>query len=300
VQTLENTPVLMHGGPFANIAHGCNSVIATKLGLKLGDYLITEAGFGADLGAEKFFNLKCRFAGLKPDLTVLVATVRALKMNGGVAKDDLGAENVDALARGLVNLEKHIENIAKFGVPVVVAVNRFPTDSEAEISLVQQRCRDLGVEAVLSEVFARGGEGGEDLARAVVEALESTRSNFQPLYSLEAALPEKIETICREVYGADGVVFTKEAEAALAVLQKMGFGSLPVCMAKTQYSLSDDPLALGRPRGFTVTVRELRLSAGAGFIVAITGSIMTMPGLPAIPAAMKMDIDEKGQIVGLF
>jgi formate--tetrahydrofolate ligase len=300
VQTLENTPVLIHGGPFANIAHGCNSVIATKLGLKLADYLITEAGFGADLGAEKFFDLKCRFAGLKPDLTVLVATVRALKMNGGVAKDDLTKEDVTALARGIANLEKHIENIAKYGVPVVVAVNRFPSDTEAEIDLVRQRCSDLGVEAVLSEVFARGGEGGEQLAQAVLAALETQKSHFAPIYEPEDSLPEKINKISREIYGADGVVFTQEAEASLRKLEEMGYGLLPVCMAKTQYSLSDNPSVLGRPRDFKITVRELRLSAGAGFIVAITGNIMTMPGLPQTPAAARMDIDPEGQITGLF
>ncbi|MCL1917647.1 MAG: formate--tetrahydrofolate ligase [Peptococcaceae bacterium] len=300
VQTLENTPVLMHGGPFANIAHGCNSVIATKLGVKLADYLITEAGFGADLGAEKFFDLKCRFARLKPDLTVLVATVRALKMNGGVAKEDLAAENVTALSRGLVNLEKHIGNIRKYGVPVVVALNRFPSDTEAEIETVKERCRDLGAEAVLSEVFARGGAGGEDLAQAVLAALETRESHFAPLYDLEDPLRSKIDKICREIYGADGVVFTQGAEASLAKLEEMGYGMLPVCMAKTQYSLSDDPLALGRPKGFVITVRELRLSAGAGFVVAITGNIMTMPGLPGTPAATRMDIDENGRIMGLF
>ncbi|MCL1791813.1 MAG: formate--tetrahydrofolate ligase [Peptococcaceae bacterium] len=300
VQTLENTPVLIHGGPFANIAHGCNSVMATKLGLKLADVLITEAGFGADLGAEKFFNLKCRFAGLKPDLTVLVATVRALKMNGGVVVKDLAVEDVDALARGLANLEKHIENIGKFGVPVVVALNRFPTDTQGEIELVRQRCRDLGVEAVLSDVFARGGAGGEDLARVVLNTLAVVPANFAPLYGIEGSLSAKIERICQEIYGADGVIFSKEALAALDKLEEMGYGQLPVCMAKTQYSLSDDPARLGRPKGFHVTVRELRLSAGAGFVVAITGNIMTMPGLPATPAAVRMDIDEDGKIVGLF
>ncbi|MCL1853287.1 MAG: formate--tetrahydrofolate ligase [Peptococcaceae bacterium] len=300
VQTLENTPVLIHGGPFANIAHGCNSVIATKLGLKLADVVITEAGFGADLGAEKFFNLKCRLAGLKPDLAVLVATVRALKMNGGVAVKDLAGPDVAALARGLVNLEKHIENIGKFGVPVVVALNRFPTDGPEEIELVRRRCRELGAEAVVSEVFARGGAGGEELAKAVLETLAAQPSRFAPLYNVEEPLAAKIEKICREIYGADGVVLTKEALASLDKLEEMGYGQLPVCMAKTQYSLSDDPAVLGRPKGFRVTVRELRLSAGAGFVVAITGNIMTMPGLPVSPAAVRMDIDATGKIVGLF
>lgn len=300
VQTLENTPVFIHGGPFANIAHGCNSVVATKLGLKLTDYLITEAGFGADLGAEKFFNLKCRYANLKPDLTVIVATVRALKSNGGVAKDNLGVENLEALAKGIVNLEKHIENIAKFGVPTVVAINRFPTDTEAELDFVRERCGKLGVEVALSEVFTKGGEGGIELAETVLKTLENKESKFQVLYELEDSIPAKIEKICREIYGAGSVSFTKEAETAMKKYEQLGYAQLPVCMAKTQYSLSDDPSRLGRPSGFSVTVRELRLSAGAGFLVAITGTIMTMPGLPKRPAAMNMDIDSDGRITGLF
>lgn len=300
VQTLENTPVFIHGGPFANIAHGCNSVVATKLGLKLADYFITEAGFGADLGAEKFFNLKCRFAGLRPDLTVLVATVRALKSNGGIAKEDLDKENMEALAKGIQNLEKHIENIAKFGVPVVVALNRFPSDTEEELNLVRERCKKLGVEASLSEVFSKGGQGGLELAQTVLETMQRQKANFKVLYELEESIQDKIGKICREIYGADGVAFSKEAAAAMKKYQELGYGKLPVCMAKTQYSLSDDASKLGRPTGFTITVRELRLSAGAGFLVAITGAIMTMPGLPKRPAAVNMDIDSSGKITGLF
>lgn len=300
VQTLENTPVFIHGGPFANIAHGCNSVVATKLGLKLTDYLITEAGFGADLGAEKFFDLKCRYAGLKPDLTVIVATVRALKSNGGVAKDNLGEENLAALAQGISNLEKHIENIAKFGVPAVVAINRFPSDTQAELDFVRERCARLGVEAALSEVFTQGGAGGIELAETVLRTLATKESHFQVLYQIEDPIRVKIEKICKEIYGADSVTFSKEAETAMKKYQELGYDNLPVCMAKTQYSLSDDPAKLGRPVGFSITVRELRLSAGAGFLVAITGAIMTMPGLPKRPAAMNMDINENGQIKGLF
>jgi formate--tetrahydrofolate ligase len=300
VQTLENPPVFIHGGPFANIAHGCNSVVATKLGLKLTDYLITEAGFGADLGAEKFFDLKCRFAGLKPDLTVIVATVRALKMNGGVTKDNLGAENLDALAKGIVNLEKHIENVGKFGVPVVVAINRFPTDTEAELEFIRERCAKQGVEVALSEVFTKGGEGGIELAETVLRTMDKTSSKFKVLYDDADSIQTKIEKICKEIYGADGVAFTKEAETAMKKYVDLGYGQLPVCMAKTQYSLTDDPTRLGRPTGFTITVREVRLSAGAGFLVAITGAIMTMPGLPKRPAAMNMDIDAEGKITGLF
>lgn len=300
VQTLENTPVFIHGGPFANIAHGCNSVVATKLGLKLTDYFITEAGFGADLGAEKFFDLKCRFAGLQPDLTVIVATVRALKSNGGIPKEDLGKENMHALALGIQNLEKHIENIAKFGVPVVVALNRFPTDTPEELNFVRERCGKLGVEAALSEVFSEGGRGGIELAETVLNTMRKQKSYFKVLYELEESIPAKIEKICREIYGADGVVFSKEAEASMQKYRKLGYGKLPVCMAKTQYSLSDDASKLGRPTGFTIAVRELRLSAGAGFLVAITGAIMTMPGLPKRPAAVNMDIDFSGKITGLF
>lgn len=300
VQTLENTPVFIHGGPFANIAHGCNSVVATKLSLKLADYVITEAGFGADLGAEKFYDLKCRFAELKPAATVIVATVRALKMNGGVAKDDLGPENLEALAKGIVNLEKHIENIGKFGVPAVVAINRFPTDTDAELEFVAERCRQLGAEFALSEVFTKGGEGGVELANAVLNIVDNKESNFHVLYDLELPIAKKVETICKEVYGADGVNFTKEALTAMKKYEDLGYGQLPICMAKTQYSLTDDQTILGRPTGFTITVREVRLSAGAGFLVAITGAIMTMPGLPKRPAALRMDIDAEGRITGLF
>ncbi|WP_088227594.1 formate--tetrahydrofolate ligase [Desulfosporosinus sp. FKB] len=300
VQTLENTPVFIHGGPFANIAHGCNSIMATKLGLKLVDYLVTEAGFGADLGAEKFFDLKCRFGGLKPETVVIVATVRALKMNGGLAKDQLDTEDLGALGRGIVNLEKHIENMAKFGVPAVVAINRFPTDTEAELSLVRERCQELGAEVALSEVFMRGGDGGVELAETVLRVLEEKESNFKVLYELDLPIEAKIEKIAKEIYGADGVVFDKAAQNSMKKYVEMGYGNLPVCMAKTQYSLSDDASRLGRPTGFTITVRELRLSAGAGFLVAITGAIMTMPGLPKRPAATRMDIDVNGTITGLF
>jgi len=300
VQTLENTPVFIHGGPFANIAHGCNSLMATKIGLKLADYLVTEAGFGADLGAEKFFDLKCRFGGLKPEAVVIVATVRALKMNGGVAKDQLGPEDLEALARGVVNLEKHIENMAKFGVPAVVAINRFPTDTEAELNLVRERCQELGAEVALSEVFTRGGEGGIELAETILSVLERKESKFNVLYELDLSIEEKIEKIAKEIYGADGVNFDKVAQASMKKYVEMGYGNLPVCMAKTQYSLTDDATRLGRPTDFTITVRELRLSAGAGFLVAVTGAIMTMPGLPKRPAAMRMDIDADGIITGLF
>ncbi|MGE4273890.1 MAG: formate--tetrahydrofolate ligase [Desulfitobacterium sp.] len=300
VQTLENTPVFIHGGPFANIAHGCNSVVATRLALKLADYVITEAGFGADLGAEKFYDLKCRFANLKPAATVIVATVRALKMNGGVAKEDLGPENLEALARGIVNLEKHIENIGKFGVPAVVAINRFPTDTDAELEFIAQRCRELGAEFALSEVFTKGGEGGIELANAVLNILDKKESNFHVLYDLDQPIAKKVETICKEVYGADGVNFSKEALTSMKKYEDLGYGQLPICMAKTQYSLTDDQSVLGRPTGFSITVRELRLSAGAGFLVAITGAIMTMPGLPKRPAALRMDIDAEGRITGLF
>jgi len=300
VQTLENTPVFIHGGPFANIAHGCNSLMATKIGLKLADYLVTEAGFGADLGAEKFFDLKCRFGGLKPEAVVIVATVRALKMNGGVAKDQLGPEDLEALAQGVVNLEKHLENMAKFGVPAVVAINRFPTDTEAELNLVRERCQELGAEVALSEVFTRGGEGGIELAETILSVLERKESKFNVLYELDLSIEEKIEKIAKEIYGADGVNFDKVAQASMKKYVEMGYGNLPVCMAKTQYSLTDDATRLGRPTDFTITVRELRLSAGAGFLVAVTGAIMTMPGLPKRPAAMRMDIDADGIITGLF
>lgn len=300
VQTLENTPALIHGGPFANIAHGCNSILATKMALKLGDYAVTEAGFGADLGAEKFFDIKCRFAGLKPAAAVIVATVRALKMHGGVAKADLGTENLEALEKGLENLEKHIENVAKFGVPSVVAINKFPTDTDAEVNLVFEKVKALGAEVAISDVWANGGEGGVELAKKVIEVVESKESNFKPLYDVELPIKEKIEKIAKEVYGADGVVFTKGAVKMAKTLEGLGLDKMPICMAKTQYSLSDDASLLGRPKGFTITVRELRLSAGAGFIVALTGEVMTMPGLPKVPAANKMDILPDGTIIGLF
>ncbi len=300
VQTLENTPAFVHGGPFANIAHGCNSIMATKLGLKLADYVVTEAGFGADLGAEKFYDLKCRFAGLTPAVTVIVATVRALKLNGGQAKNDLGTPNLEALGKGIANLEKHIENVAKFGVPAVVAINRFPTDTEEELEFVRSRCQELGAEVALSEVWAKGSAGGEELAQTVLNSLENRPSRFKLLYELEPPIKDKINKIATEVYGADGVMFTKEAENAIQKYTDLGYGQLPICMAKTQYSLSDDPNLLGRPTNFNITVREVRLSAGAGFLVAITGAIMTMPGLPKRPAACNMDIDDTGKIKGLF
>lgn len=300
VQTLENTPAFVHGGPFANIAHGTNSIIASKMALKLGEILVTEAGFGADLGAEKFYNLVCPYAGFKPDATVLVATVRALKMHGGVTKDQLAKPNLEALAEGLANLEKHIENVKKVGVPVVVAVNHFPTDTSEEIDLVLQRCQELGVEAALSVVFAGGGQGGEDLARKVLEVLDKEESYYRPLYDWQLPIKEKVTIISREIYGAEGVTFSKEAEQAILRYEGLGYGKLPVCMAKTQYSLSDDAGKLGRPQGFTVNVKEVRLSAGAGFVVALTGNIMTMPGLPKKPAAYEIDIDGEGRITGLF
>ena len=301
VQTLENTPALIHGGPFANIAHGCNSVKATKLALKLGDYAITEAGFGADLGAEKFFDIKCRYAGLKPDAVVLVATVRALKYNGGVAKADLVNENLEALKAGAVNLEAHIDNLHKYGVPVVVAINRFGTDTDAELKAVEEICIAKGAEFALSEVFAKGGEGGIDLAEKVVKACEKG-SNFHVLYGDDLSIKEKITTIAKEIYGAADVKFDAQASKAIAEFEALSpeYSKFPVCMAKTQYSLSDDQTKLGRPTGFTLTVREVKLSAGAGFIVALTGAIMTMPGLPKVPAAMKIDIDDNGKITGLF
>jgi len=300
VQTLENTPVLIHGGPFANIAHGCNSVMATKLALKLSDYCITEAGFGADLGAEKFFNIKCRYAGLKPDAVVLVATIRALKYNGGVAKDSLSAENVGALKSGFVNLQKHIENIKKFGVPVIVAINHFYTDTQEETDTIKSLCKDLNVEVAFSEVFAKGGNGGVELANKLVALIDKEPSNFKVLYSLDQPIKEKIQTIAKEIYGAKGVTYTPSAEKSIKQIQALGMDKLPICMAKTQYSLSDNPKLLGRPENFEVNVREIRLSAGAGFIVAFTGDIMTMPGLPKVPAAEKIDIDGNGIITGLF
>lgn len=300
VQTLENTPALIHGGPFANIAHGCNTVMATKMGLKLADYVVTEAGFGADLGAEKFYDLKCRFADLKPSATVIVATVRALKMHGGVPKTELAGENMEALAKGFENLEKHIENVAKFGVPAVVAINAFPTDTEAELKFVEERCNAMGVEVALSEVWAKGGEGGKALAQKVLDTIENKEANFKVLYETEQPIKDKVAIICKEIYGANGVMFTKEAEKAIEKYTELGYGNLPICMAKTQYSLSDDMTKMGRPTDFDVTVREIRLSAGAGFLVAITGAIMTMPGLPKVPAANSIDIDENGVITGLF
>lgn len=300
IQTLEHTPALVHGGPFANIAHGCNSVRATKTALKLADYVVTEAGFGADLGAEKFFDLKCRMSGLKPDAVVLVATVRALKYNGGVAKADLGTENLGALKAGIVNLEKHIENLQKYGVPVVVTLNRFTSDSEAELAYVKQFCQERGCDFALSDVWAAGGEGGIALAEAVLNTLETKSSDFHVLYSDDLSLRDKIAVIAKEIYGADGVTYDAAAAKALDRLEAMGMGRLPVCMAKNQYSLSDDANKLGRPTGFTINIREVYPSAGAGFVVAITGTIMTMPGLPKKPAAENIDVDENGKITGLF
>ncbi len=300
VQTLENTPALMHGGPFANIAHGCNSVTATRLGLKLGDYCITEAGFGADLGAEKFLDIKCRCAGLKPSCVVIVATIRALKYNGGVQKAELSKENTEALKSGIVNLETHIENMRKYGLPVVVAINRFATDTDAEIKIIEDFCREKDVPVSLTEVFAHGGEGGKDLAEKVVSTIETKEANFKPLYDVNLPIKEKLNILAKEIYRADGVAFTSGAEKAIAEIEKLGKDKLPICVAKTQYSLSDDPKKLGRPEGFTLTVRDVRLSAGAGFIVALTGDIMTMPGLPKEPAAYKIDVDDDGNISGLF
>ncbi|MGI6551973.1 MAG: formate--tetrahydrofolate ligase [Clostridia bacterium] len=300
VQTLENTPAFVHGGPFANIAHGCNSVMATRTALKLADYVVTEAGFGADLGAEKFFNVKCRFAGLKPDAVVIVATVRALKMHGGVAKADLAAENVEALTKGFENLEKHIENVGKFGVPAVVAINAFPTDTQRELDTLFDLCRKAGAEVAISEVWAKGGEGGKELAQKLLDTLVSKPADFKVLYDLDLPIKEKIEKIATEIYGADGVDYVNNVEKDIARYEEMGYGNLPVVMAKTQYSLSDDQNKLGRPRNFRISVREMRLSAGAGFLVAITGAIMTMPGLPKKPAANSIDIDENGVITGLF
>ena len=300
VQTLENTPALMHGGPFANIAHGCNSVTATKMALKLADYCITEAGFGADLGAEKFLDIKCRVAGLKPACVVLVATIRALKYNGGVVKTDLGEENVGALEKGIVNLKTHLENMRKYGVPVVVAINRFHTDTDAEIAVVERVCKELGAPVSLTEVFAKGGEGGADLAQKVCRTIDEQPSAYHPLYDTALTIPEKIETIAKEIYRADGVTFTAAAKKSIAEIEALGEDKLPVCIAKTQYSLSDYPALLGKPEGFTLTVREVRLSAGAGFVVALTGDIMTMPGLPKVPAAENIDVDENGMISGLF
>ena len=300
IQTLEHTPALVHGGPFANIAHGCNSVRATKMGLKLADIVVTEAGFGADLGAEKFYDIKCRMAGLKPDCVVLVATVRALKYNGGVAKADLGEPNLEALKKGIVNLEKHIENLQKYGVPIVVTLNSFVTDTEEETSYIEQFCKERGCEFALSEVWEKGGEGGIALAEKVLETFEKRESNFKVLYDESLSLKEKIETIAKEIYGADGVTYTNAANKELKRIEDLGMGDFPVCMAKTQYSLSDDQHKLGRPEGFTINVREVYASAGAGFVVVVTGAIMTMPGLPKKPAANNIDVDDNGVITGLF
>ena len=300
IQTLEHTPALVHGGPFANIAHGCNSVRATKAALKMADYVITEAGFGADLGAEKFFDIKCRMSGLKPDAVVLVATVRALKYNGGVLKADLNAENLDALKKGIVNLEKHIENIQKYGVPVVVTLNSFVTDTEAEIAFVKEFCEERGCEFAISQVWEKGGEGGISLAEKVLATLENKESHFKLIYDNDCTLKEKIEAVSKEIYGAEGVDYSSQAEKQLKQLEVLGFGNLPVCMAKTQYSLSDDPELLGRPENFTMHVREAYVSAGAGFVVVLTGTVMTMPGLPKKPAAFSIDVNEDGVITGLF
>ena len=300
VQTLENTPVLVHGGPFANIAHGCNSVRATKLALKIADYAVTEAGFGADLGAEKFFEIKCRLSGLKPAAAVIVATVRALKYNGGVPKDELGQENMEALKRGIANLDKHIENIKKYGVPVVVTLNAFITDTQEEYEFIKKHCEEQGCEFALAKVWEKGGEGGVELAEKVLKAVEKP-SEFKPLYKDEASLEEKIETVAKEIYGADGVTYSDAAKKELKHIEEMGFGNLPVCMAKTQYSLSDNPKLLGRPENFTINVREVYINAGAGFVVVLTGKVLTMPGLPKKPAAYGIDFDEENnKIVGLF
>ncbi len=300
VQTLENTPAIMHGGPFANIAHGCNSVTATKLALKLADYCITEAGFGADLGAEKFLDIKCRYAGLKPDCIVVVATIRALKYNGGVARADLQNENVEALKAGIVNLKTHIENMKKYNVPVVVAINKFHTDTDAEVAYIKEFCEEMQVPVSLAEVFAKGGEGGMDLASKVCAVIDEGKADFAPIYDEKLSIKEKLNTIAKEIYRADGVIFTAAAEKAIKDIEALGQDKLPVCVAKTQYSLSDDPTKLGKPENFQMTVREVKLSAGAGFIVALTGDIMTMPGLPKVPAAYKIDVDADGKIDGLF
>jgi len=303
VQTLENNPVLIHGGPFANIAHGCNSVRATKLALKLGDYCVTEAGFGSDLGAEKFFDIKCRYGGLKPDCVVLVATIRALKYNGRVPKDELSKENMWALEKGISNLKAHIENMHKYHVPVVVAINRFGTDTDNEIEFVRNFCAEMGVEVSMCEVFAKGGEGGTDLAQKVCETIELTadrEKKFRPIYALDLSIKDKVEKIAREIYRADGVIYTSQAEKAVKEIENIGFRNLPVCIAKTQYSLSDDPVLLGKPKHFNITVRDARVSAGAGFVVIYTGDILTMPGLPKKPSAMNIDCDVNGNISGLF
>jgi formate--tetrahydrofolate ligase len=300
VQTLENTPALIHGGPFANIAHGCNSIMATKLGLKLGEYLVTEAGFGADLGAEKFLDIKCRYGGLKPSAVVIVATIRALKMHGGVVKAELGKENLEAVDKGFANLEKQVENIRRFGLPTMIAVNRFVSDTEAEIELLIKKCKIYGVEVSLNECWAKGGEGGIHMAETLVKMVEGSAPDFKYLYNVEMPIADKIETIVKEIYGGDGVIFSAKAQKEIKKLVEIGLDKLPICMAKTQYSLSDDPSLLGAPKGFKVNVKEVRVSAGAGFIVCLTGDIMIMPGLPKVPSAEKIDIDENGVITGLF
>ncbi|MCR5000497.1 MAG: formate--tetrahydrofolate ligase [Lachnospiraceae bacterium] len=300
IQTLEHTPALVHGGPFANIAHGCNSVIATKAALKMADYVITEAGFGADLGAEKFFDIKCRAADLKPDACVIVATIRALKYNGGVKKEVLGSENLEALKKGIVNLEKHIENVQQYGVPVVVTLNSFVSDTDAEVRFVEDYCRERDCDFAISKVWEKGGEGGIELAEQVLNTLENKESHFKPIYELNASIEDKLNTLATKIYGADGVEFSAKAARQMAELEKLGFAGLPVCVAKTQYSLSDDAAKLGRPEGFKINVREMYVSAGAGFIVAVTGSIMTMPGLSKTPAAYNIDVDDNGRITGLF
>ena len=300
IQTLENTPAIVHGGPFANIAHGCNSVRATKMALKLADYVITEAGFGADLGAEKFLDIKCRMAGLKPDAIVVVATVRAMKYNGGIAKDDLNIENLEALKRGISNLEKHIENLQKFHVPIIVTLNKFITDTNAELSFIKDFCEKRGCAFALSEVWEKGGEGGIEAANKVLQTLEQKVSKYQPIYDCNSSIKEKIEIICKEIYGAEHVTYSQAAEKQIKKITSIGYGNTPICMAKNQYSLSDDPKKLGRPSGFTINIREVYVSAGAGFVVAITGAIMTMPGLPKTPAAYSIDVDTNGKITGLF
>ena len=300
VQTLENTPALIHGGPFANIAHGCNSLIATKLGLKLGDILVTEAGFGADLGAEKFLDIKCRYGKLKPDAVVIVATIRALKMHGGVKKTELGAENLEALDKGFANLKKQVENMRKFGLPVLVGINRFINDTQAEIDLLTKKCQEFGVEVSLNDCWAKGGEGGIEMAEKLVKILENEQSNYKPLYDENLSVADKLNTIVKEIYGADGVVIEAEARKQIKKLEEMGLDKLPICMAKTQFSFTDDPNVMGAPTGFKITIKDVRVSAGAGFIVCQTSNIMVMPGLPKVPAAEKMDIDENGVITGLF
>ena len=300
VQTLENTPAIIHGGPFANIAHGCNSIIATKLAQKVSDIAITEAGFGADLGAEKFLDIKCRYGDLKPDCVVIVATIRALKHHGGVKKDELNTPNVEALKLGVSNLDKQIDNISKYGVPVVIAINKFTSDSEEEVQFIKDFCKDKGVRVALSDVWAKGGEGGIELAEEVIDVLENEKSNFKVLYDINEEVEEKILKIAKEIYGADGVNYSAQAKKQIAELKKFSLDKLPICMAKTQYSLSDDASLLGKPEGFNITVKEVRVSNGAGFIVALTGDVMTMPGLPKVPAANRMDILENGEIIGLF